>query len=263
MLWDVERRLKLLDAFGVEKQVVSVTQPSLDDMFPREEALALARLANDTLAEMLAGHEGRLLGLTTLSLDRPELEVFWEAAEANGVVLWLHPARTAARPDYVDETESKWRIYNVFGWPWDTTVAMVRLVLSGVMERHPNLRIIAHHGGALVPYFVGRIEKLYNHGGIRTPGGETVLAGLKRFYVDTCTWGSTAALLSTYAAFGPERMILGSDVPYGDDEGRDFLEETILSLRYLPVPREEIEAIAAGNLVRLVGLDGGEATGKA
>jgi predicted TIM-barrel fold metal-dependent hydrolase len=282
-LFDIDLRRRFLDDEGVDRQVLMTTQPALEDLFDRAAAAEMARLANDGMAELAQRHGDRFYGVATVALsdpeeaarelersvtelglvgaqiysniagrplDAPELEPFWRKAEELDVPLWLHPARTPDRADYLGENASRFRLYLVFGWPYDTTLAMARLVFGGVLSRHPRLKIIVHHAGAMVPFFVGRVEKIYQ--GETMPDGTPAIEGFRRFYADTCTWGSIPALLAAYHTFGGERMIMGSDVPYGPEGGRDFLHETVTSLTYLPVPPAEREAIASGNLLRLL-----------
>ncbi len=81
--------------------------------------------------------------------------------------IWLHPARTAAMTDYAAESKSRYEMWWCFGWPYETSVAMVRLVFSGVFDRYPGLKIITHHLGGMIPYYDGRIGP--GHAGARQP----------------------------------------------------------------------------------------------
>src|SRR5262249_62373361 len=93
--------------------------------------------------------------------------------------LWMHPVRPGARPDYPNEPRSKYEIWQVLGWPFETSVAMARIVFSGLFDRLPRMRIITHHCGGMIPYFAGRAETLWAQlGSRRAEGGEA--GGLKR-----------------------------------------------------------------------------------
>src|SRR4030042_6942056 len=72
--------------------------------------------------------------------------------------IWIHPQRFGNAPDYKGEEFSKYTIYGMLGWPYETSVAMVRLVFSGILEKYPNLKIITTHGGAMIPFFEKRIS---------------------------------------------------------------------------------------------------------
>ena len=76
---------------------------------------------------------------------------------AHDLPVWLHPARTADMPDYASEAKSRFEMWWCFGWPYETSAAMARLVFSGLFDRHPDLKIITHHGGGMVPFYDGRI----------------------------------------------------------------------------------------------------------
>ena len=115
--------------------------------------------------------------------------------------IWLHPARTAAMPDYAAEKKSRFEMWWCFGWPYETTVAMARLVFSGVFDRHPELKIVTHHlGGGMIPFFDGRIGAGMEVLGSRTSDEDysKVLSSLKRphldyfreFYADTALFGA-------------------------------------------------------------------------
>ena len=84
--------------------------------------------------------------------------------------IWLHPARTAAMPDYAAEQKSRFEMWWCFGWPYDTSVAMVRLAFCGLFDRYPNLKIITHHLGGMIPFYDGRIGPGLDVLGQRTIG---------------------------------------------------------------------------------------------
>ena len=84
------------------------------------------------------------------------------------LTIWMHPARGADFPDYKTETKSKYEIWWTFGWPYETSAAMSRIVFSGMFDRHPNLRIVTHHMGGMIPYFEGRVGYGWDKLGSRT-----------------------------------------------------------------------------------------------
>ena len=90
-------------------------------------------------------------------LDRPEYRPFWKKMNELGAPIWLHPARGAETPDYIDEKKSLYEIWWTFGWSYETACAMLRLVYSKIMDDHPNLKIITHHFGGIVPMLEGRL----------------------------------------------------------------------------------------------------------
>src|SRR5688572_32029110 len=98
---------------------------------------------------------------------------------AFGLPVWLHPFRGADVTDYATEEKSLFEIWWTFGWPYETSVAMARLVFSGIFDRHPGLKIITHHLGAMAPYFEGRVGPGWDQLGSRT-SDEDYGAVLKR-----------------------------------------------------------------------------------
>ena len=101
-------------------------------------------------------------------LDDPEFEPFFAAMNKLGKPIWLHPARAANFPDYLSEKKSKYEIWWTFGWSYETAAAMARLVFSGIMDKYPNLKIITHHFGGIVPMLEGRIGPGWDQLGART-----------------------------------------------------------------------------------------------
>ena len=288
-LIDLESRLGLMDCLGIDVQVLTTPSPPLESMFDVNTACRLAELANEGMAKLVREQPDRLRGVATLPLvdpawaivelqravhdlglegpliythvngrplDGPELEPFWTAVEELGVPVWLHPDRPRAIPDYSGEEESLYGMFLVLGWPYETSVAMARLVLSGVMARHPRLRILVHHGGAMIPFFHKRIEMNYQKGQGRVPAvvDESVDIGrdLRRFYVDTVLQGARGALDAAILFFGADHVLFATDVPFGPNGGLDFAEASLHSVDRLPL--QEREAIFAGNATDLLGI---------
>lgn len=289
-LFDVEERLELMDGLGIDVQIVTTPSPPLEAMFEAEQACHLAETANREMARLVDRAPDRLRGVATIplvdpewavqelrhaivelgllgpliythvdgrALDRPELEPFWVEAEKLGVPVWLHPDRPRSSPDYVDEDDSRYGLFLVLGWPYETSMAMARLVLSGVMARHPNLDIIVHHGGGMIPFFYRRIETNYQAGQRRVPMPEDTSVDLKRdlrrFYVDTVLQGARSALVTTVDFFGPERVLFATDIPFGPGDGLQFARGSIESVEYLPPSQREV--ILGENASKLLGID--------
>ena len=132
-------------------------------------------------------------------LDEPAFEPLFAAMAQLDRPIWLHPARTAAMPDYAAEQKSRFEMWWCFGWPYDTSVAMVRLVFCGLFDRYPNLKIVTHHLGGMIPFYDGRIGPGLDVLGARTSDEDysRILPSLKRphldyfrdFYADTAMFG--------------------------------------------------------------------------
>ena len=146
--------------------------PKHPDRFP---AFAAAVNLNDvdfSIAEMERAIRMGARGVQTFTnitghpLDEPRFRPFFAAMAAHDLPVWMHPARTSAMPDYTSEPRSRFEMWWCFGWPYETTVAMCRLVFDGIYDRHPKLKIVTHHlGGGMIPFFDGRIGA--GHGGAR------------------------------------------------------------------------------------------------
>ena len=97
-------------------------------------------------------------------LDAPEFIPLYEKMCQYNLPILIHPMRNPDYPDYRTENASKYRVYNTFGWPYETTVAMTRIVFSGILEKYPNLKFVTHHCGGMVPYLAERIKQFYDLG---------------------------------------------------------------------------------------------------
>ncbi len=273
-LYDLDVRFRIMDAFDEYAQVLTLASPPVEALGGPALTRELARLANDSMAELVARHPDRFLGFAaSLAMNDPDAAVA-EAERAvrdlgalgvqiftnvNGLPLddprfaplfatmarldrtiWVHPARTATVPDYPTEDRSRYELWWVFGWPYETAIFMSRLIFSGILDRHPGLRILTHHGGGIVPHVAGRIGPGLDQLGERTPDESlsAVALGLTRrpfdyyrmFYGDTALFGAESAVRCAIDFFGVERMLFGSDMPFDPEKGPQFIRETIANL---------------------------------
>src|SRR6266404_7018859 len=199
---DLDARFRLMDEFGEYCQILSLASPPIESFAGPEQSPDLARMANDGMAELVQRYPDRFPGfaaalpmnspdaaareleraLTELgalgvqiysnaagkALDAEEFLPLFDELAHRDKVIWLHPARSGNFPDYLSEDRSKYEIWWTFGWPYETSVAMARMVFSGLFDRHPGLKIIVHHMGAMIPYFEGRIGHGWDQMGTRT-----------------------------------------------------------------------------------------------
>src|SRR5262249_56831633 len=105
-------------------------------------------------------------------VDRPESRPFFAAMERLDKPIWTHPARAANFPDYLDEKKSLYEIWWAFGWAYETAAMMARLVFSKIIDDHPDLKVIVHHFGSIVPTLEGRVGPGWDQLGPRTAGHE-------------------------------------------------------------------------------------------
>ncbi|MCR0985622.1 amidohydrolase family protein [Roseomonas populi] len=289
---DLDVRFRQMDVVAGYQQVISLPNPPLEDVASAAEAAALARVANDGLAELCARYPDRFPAfVATVSmldpeeavreadrairelgargaqiftnvagrpLDLPEYQPFFAAMAGHDLPIWLHPARTSAMADYASEERSRFEMWWCFGWPYETSVAMSRLVFSGLFDRHPGLKVITHHGGGMIPQFDGRVGAGMEVLGSRTPEEDLsgVLPGLRRphldyfrgFYADTAMFGSGTGLPASLAFFGAEHLVFATDAPLGP------IPETLRALEALPLDAAQRHAVMRGNAERLLKL---------
>ena len=136
-------------------------------------------------------------------------------------------------------------------WPFDTSVALARLVMAGVLERLPGLKIVAHHAAGMIPFLAGRFASR-DERERRFP--KPVLDYFRRFYGDTAVDGWTPALDCAHAFFGTEHLVFATDYPFGPEGGEPFIRqniEAVKAMRITPAEREKIFATNALKLLRL------------
>ncbi|HUZ74876.1 MAG TPA: amidohydrolase family protein [Stellaceae bacterium] len=289
-LHDLDQRFRTMDAIGDYRQIVSLPNPPLEAIASPAEALDLARAANDGMAALVRRHPDRFPGfVAALPMHDPEatmaeleraidkldawgVQIFTningrplDAAEFRPIFdrmarydlpIWLHPARTADTADYAAEKFSRFELWWLFGWPYETCLAMSRLVLAGLFDRHPGIKIITHHMGGGVPFFDTRIEDGMAVLGSRTKEEDCtgLLASLRRplidyfrmFHADTALFGQANGLACGIEFFGGGNVVFASDAPFGPIAAtRDGVES-------LDLGAGGRNAIYRGNLERLV-----------
>jgi aminocarboxymuconate-semialdehyde decarboxylase len=138
-----------------------------------------------------------------------------------------------------------------FGWPFDTTQAVWRLIFGGVLDRFPSLKIVMHHLGAMFPYFAGRIQ--FGLITLREKLPRDLSEYFKNIYGDSALSGGPAeAYACGYAFFGPDRVLYGSDYPFGPEIGERFVTANMAGLTSLNIPTENMKKILGGNAKRLL-----------
>jgi len=297
MLWDIEARVKMLDEWPEVQQVLTLGLPSPELLGGPDLSPELARIANNGMAEMVAKwpHKfpafvaslpmnnvpaaleemDRAIGklgargvqictnVNGRPLDEPEFfPVFERATRKHDLPIWMHPARPATRADYVSEAKSKFEIWQVLGWPYETSVAMARMVFSGFFDKLPELRLITHHCGAMIPFFAGRAETLWAQLGSRTADedygallksmAKKPIEYFKMFYADTVLGGSASALRCGLDFFGADKIVFASDCPFDPEGGPMFIREGMRSIEDLKLSENDKRKIYSGNALRLM-----------
>lgn len=206
-------------------------------------------------------------GPTVKPLDHPSFEPLYALCESMGAPIWVHPCRPQSFADYMayapgeDGAQgpgSMYQIWNTFGWVYDTSVSMVHVALGGVFRRYPELKMVAHHVGGMVPFFAVRFETQMRN--FADQSRLHLLEDLTNFYVDTATFGEDSAALDiALKFFKPGRVCFGTDSPM--DMGRRglFTKAAMASLEGMkslpddPLERENmLKELFAGNAEQLL-----------
>ncbi|MBI4483361.1 MAG: amidohydrolase [Acidobacteria bacterium] len=298
VLVDLDQRFRIMDRHGDYVQVLTLAVPPLEVLAGPKGVPELARLANDGMAELVEKYPDRFpgfvasmpmnnpeaalgemdrainqLGATGIQiysnvngrpLDEPEFQPLFARMAALNLPIWLHPTRAPSVPDYPTEKRSRYDLWWAFGWPCETTIAMARLVFSGIFDRHPNLLIITHHMGAMIPYFEGRAGAGLDQLGSRTddPDDAAALGRLRRrpldyfrmFYGDTALFGALAAMECGLAFFGADHVLFGTDMPFDPEKGPGFVRDTIRCMDQMRASPQDKAKIYEGNARRLLRL---------
>lgn len=276
-MFDVARRLEEMDARHVDVQVLAVPPDAFHYEVDPKLGLAAARIHNDAIVSMCRRHPDRFQAFATLPLqdpaaavgemermaeeecvrgveigtnvnganfDAPDLEPVWDAAQALGMAVWLHPdQRAIAGPERL----SCYYLRNFVGNPLETTIAIASLIFGGVLHRYPSLRFGFVHGGGFAPYQIGR----WDHGwGCRPEAREAIpeppSSYFGRMFFDSLTHdGLSLELLGRRVGWG--HVVLGSDYPF--DMAAD---DPVGAVQALGLDEETEAAVLAGNADRFL-----------
>ncbi len=294
----LDERFRIRDSFKDYVQIICIPAPPIEVFGPPPISTDMAKLANDGMAELVRKYPDRFPGfIASLPMNDPEglLAEAKRAIKDLGAVgvqiftnvlgrpltkpetmplfdlmaeldrpIWMHPSRGADFPDYKGEPKSHYEIWWTFGWPYETSVAMAHLVFAGLFDKHPNMKIITHHLGGMIPYFEGRVGPGWDQLGVRTSDEDysLLLKKLKKrpldyfrlFYADTAVFGSKEATICGLKFFGTDRVLFGSDMPFDPEKGTAYIRWTIEIIDSLDIKTKERQAIYEGNARRLLKL---------
>lgn len=278
---DPERRIELMEKYGIDMQVLTQTTPVLTGL-NADEASEICKISNDVIGKICRANPDRFIPFAIVSLldvkdavneldravnewgcrgvtigtnhenrglDDSENVPFYEKVCEYDIPIFLHPMDWYSYPLVEDDPA----IMRLFGWPFDTTQAILRLIVSGTMEQYPTLKVVTHHlGGGLFPFFSHRFEiKLPN---LRHKMKKPLSESLSRICGDTAVDGTAAALPCGLAFFGIERMLFGTDYPFSPDRGEVYLRENLAIVKAMDLPEEEKKKILGGNAIKLLKL---------
>lgn len=241
--WSIETKLAFMDRHGIERTVLSLGNPWFEPFAP-DDSLAAARRLNDDFAGLAEQTDGRIVGMGALpghgigdvvtvvdeiaerdslsgavsgthiaghSLDDEALEPVWAAFERTGVPMLLHPHHGSG----MDELGGLGHALPVaVAFPMETTIALTRLVMAGVLHRHPDLRIVASHGGGTIPYLAGRLDAGWRSDpslSARAPTPPSSVLG--RLFLDAVLY-HRRALLAAEDLVGIDHLAFGTDHPF-------------------------------------------------
>ena len=294
---DLDVRRKIVEGFDDYAQILSYPMPPIELFSKGGEIAEMCKVVNDGFADICARNPRHFPGwvaeapigapgagvaeceraikngalgvqihtnIAGKPLDEPEFEPFFEAMNRLGKPVWMHPARAANFSDYLTEKKSKYEIWWTFGWSYETAAAMARLVFSGIMDKYPNLKIITHHFGGIVPMLEGRIGPGNDQLGARTSDEDLslVLKRLKKrpldyfkhsFYADTAVFGGTPATHCGLDFYDADKIVFASDCPFDPEKGTMYIRETLRILEGVDMPKAQKDKIWHGNLEAITG----------
>src|ERR1039458_2176466 len=298
-LHDLDARKKIIDTHKDYAQVIAYPQPPIENIAKSPQQIdEFIRIINDGFAELCAKERDHFPGwIAQISLDapdagvaeaerainelgalgvqiytnvagkpidRPEYRPFWKKMAELGKPVWIHPARGANMPDYLSEKKSLYEIWWTFGWSYETAVAMSRLVFSKILDDHPDLKIITHHFGGIVPMLEGRIGPGWDVLGDRTTDEDYVSLrkSLKKrpldyfkqnFYADTAVFGALPATKCGLDFYPRDKIVFASDCPFDPEKGTMYPRMTLEIFESLDLSKTDLEMIYYKNLEAVTG----------
>lgn len=292
---DMDYRAEVMKQFPGYKQIPNIVSPPVETFAGPDKSPGIAAMGNDEIREITEKYpeyyEGFIAGIpfnnvpasvdeirrckemgargvqiyTNMNGEAIDQEKFWpiyEICEKLELPVLIHPVGGQMVPEYPTEERSKYELWFLIGWPYQTTVAMCRLAFAGIFEDFPNLKIVTHHVGAMIPMLEGRIGN-----GLKMYGGRTApelkealtktkmkgdpLDTFKKFYADTASFGSVSAIRAGLDFFGRDHILFASDMPFDPEKGPGYIDRTLKCIDQLQLSQEDRTAILSGNAQRI------------
>jgi len=293
-MFEVDERIDYLDRYGIDRQVINLVAPMIWNGLDPEKGVDATRVGNDEIRRIADEHPDRFIPTGTVPfltgeyvdearrcvedldmkgiqifsnidgrmLDDDDFEEFYATMNDLDVPIWIHPQVY----DWHDYDQGHTWIYKMLAWPFDTSVAVARLIFSGIMDRYENLEIMTHHLGGTLPYLVGRMHSWYQtrreepelyQNPQMADLSEPLEAYFDRIYGDTAVSpykGETYPLECGLEFFGDDNVVYSADYPFGPDKGEFWTQELLPMLEELDVSEETREKILSGNIKRVLDL---------
>jgi predicted TIM-barrel fold metal-dependent hydrolase len=298
-LYDLDVRKRIVDGHKDYQQILAYPQPPVEKFAKTPAHIdEFCRLINDGFAELVAKEKDHFPGwvaqvslaapdagvaeavravkelgalgvqiytnVAGAPLDRPNYLPFWDKMNELGIPVWMHPTRGAEMPDYITEDKSHYEIWWTFGWSYETATAMIRLVYSKIMDDHPDLKIITHHFGGIVPMLEGRLGPGNDVVGSRTSDEDYVSLrkSLKKrvldyfkedFWADTAVFTAEPATKAGVEFFPRDKILFASDCPFDPEGGSMYPRETLRIFETLDLSQADRDKIYFKNLEAVTG----------
>ncbi len=291
-LYDAEKRLGFMDEVGVDVQLLVMVRPPMWLGMPREIMYRMLQTAHNGIAALVKAHPDRFQGVAVAPrvddvvleelrrawselglrgvlifsniegkpVDDKEMWPLYDECERQDQPVWIHPQHSEHLYPWIKES----LLDRSLGWPFDTSLAMARLVYGGVMERYPNLKVVTHHLGGMIPYFGARLEafdaEINEYSSLkltRQPSVELsrpVGEYFRRFYNDTAISYAPGTIECGVGYFGGEHVLFGTDFPMGSASGEQWTRDILRAIDDVALDPETKERILSGNAREMLGL---------
>ncbi|MSQ51426.1 MAG: amidohydrolase [Betaproteobacteria bacterium] len=271
---ELAARVMDMDELGIDKQLISCHVAEYCYWASPEDGAKMARIGNDAIAEFVARKPGRFMGMGTVPLQNTQAAVkemdraagelgfraiainthvegmelgdevllpFWARAEQLSMPVYIHPA------GFKHPRFTRHHMWNSVGQPIEEAIAMSNLIYEGILDRFPKLTLGIAHGGGFLPYYAGRVDRNFRYRPHLTPKiSKEPSQYMRRFFYDTVVY-NVDMLEFLARKIGPDRIVLGSDYPVGEENMVAFVKGAKLS-------SAAKQMILGGNAARLLGL---------